>query len=169
MKKNIKKHLSYIFYGIISLFVIFFLGSAVPVFNYDIMTVISGSMEPTLRAGSVVVTSPVENYKVGDIITFRTGGDRTPPTTHRIKDVKVEGGEMLYITKGDANPTEDMTETKEEDIMGKALFSIPYLGYLVDFVKTPLGFGILIIIPGFLIIGDEVRKIFQNTAKKNET
>ncbi len=169
MKSSFKKYLSYFVYGVLFLLIIFFLGSAIPAFNYNIMTVISGSMEPTLKLGSVVVTSPVENYKVGDIITFRTGGEGTPPTTHRIEDVRVEEGEMIYITKGDANPTEDMTETREENIMGKALFSVPYLGHLVDFVKTPIGFGVLVIIPALLIIGDEVKKIFQNIAQKDET
>lgn len=169
MKKNLKKYLSYLVYGIISLFIILFLGSAIPVFNYDVMTVISGSMEPTLMLGSVVVIGPAEKYEVGDIITFRSGGEGMPPTTHRIEDVRVEAGEMIYITKGDANPTEDITEIREEDVMGKVFFNIPYLGYLVDFVKTPVGFGALVIIPATLLVGDEIRKIFQNIKQKNET
>lgn len=133
------------------------------------MTVISGSMEPTLKIGSVVVVSPAESYQVGDIVTFRTGGERIPPTTHRIEDVKVEEGELIYITKGDANPIEDIEETKEGDIMGKALFSIPYLGYLVNFLKTPIGFLLLVGLPALLIIFGEVGKIYKEVKNKSDT
>ena len=122
--KNIKKHLSYIFSGILLVLILFFIGSAIPVFNYNAMTVLSGSMEPALGVGSVAVIVPQEDYQLEDIVTFTT--DRNIPTTHRIIDKSTDNESVVYTTKGDANPAEDMTEVRKEDVVGKVAFGIPF-------------------------------------------
>ena len=73
-----------------------------------------------------------------------------------------------YITKGDANNAPDQEEITKREIIGKVLFSVPYLGYAVDFAKKPLGFSLIIIIPASIIIFDEIKKIFGEIKKKKE-
>lgn len=133
--------------------------------NYKILVVQSGSMEPTLRVGGLIISKPASNYQVGDMVTFREPNNPTDLTTHRIVDEKQEGGETIFVSKGDANEKPDSKTISKIDILGKVLFSIPYLGYGVAAVKTPIGFMALIIIPATLIIYDEVRKIKDEVVK----
>ena len=134
--------------------------------NYKIMTVISGSMAPEIKMGSVVVVKPVSDYKIGDVITFGPYSKTKAPTSHRIYDIKVEGGAPVYITKGDVNNAPDSREIKKSDIVGKVLFSVPYMGYAVEFAKKPIGFALIIIIPAAIIVGDEIKKIYVEVKKK---
>jgi signal peptidase len=136
--------------------------------NYKIMTVISGSMEPSIKMGSVVMVKPVADYKIGDVITFGPYSKTKAPTTHRIQDIKIVDSQPVYITKGDVNNAPDAREIKKSDIVGKVLFDVPYLGYAVDFAKKPLGFALLIIIPALVIIGDEVKKIINEVKSKKK-
>ena len=145
--------------------------------NYKVMTVVSGSMEPDIKMGSVVVVKPVpstgstgspqagsgqaSDYKIGDVITFGPYSKTKAPTTHRIYEIKVVDGQPVYITKGDANNSPDAREIKKGDILGKVLFSVPYVGYAVEFAKQPLGFALIIIVPAAVIIVDEIKKIIQ--------
>ena len=143
--------------------------------NYKLMIVQSGSMEPAIKMGSVVIVKPLStssgqagDYKIGDVITFGPSTKTKAPTSHRIFDIKVVNGEPVYITKGDANNAPDSTEIQKKDIIGKVLFSIPYIGYAVIFAKKPLGFGLIIIVPAVLIIFDEVKNIFQEIKVKKQ-
>jgi signal peptidase len=125
--------------------------------------VFTGSMEPAIPVGSVVVIKPVdpETLKIGDIICFKL----SEPTsiTHRIINITNEG----FTTKGDANEDPDQWAVKKENIIGKAILTIPYIGYLGYFVRTPLGFILLIIIPATILIITEIRNIIKEL-KKNQ-
>ena len=68
-------------------------------------------------------------------------------------------------TKGDANRTSDPEIITQNMVIGKVIFVIPKLGYLVSFSKTIPGVIFLIIIPCSILIGDEILKIFQNYKK----
>jgi signal peptidase len=128
--------------------------------GYEIRIVQSGSMEPTLPIGSVVLIRPAEEYAVGDIVTF--GGERgSLPTTHRIIGDNIIAGELAFTTKGDANEDADITPVLQEDIRGKVSLTIPYLGFLLDFARQPIGFALLIGIPAFLIVIEEVSNIWS--------
>ena len=138
--------------------------------NIKVMVVQSGSMAPAIKIGSIVVVKPVEDYKIGDVISFGEATRIKAPTTHRVYDIKVVEGEPYYITKGDANNAPDQREVSKREIIGKVLFSVPYLGYAVDFAQKPLGFALIIIVPAALIIFDEVKKIWQEVKlKKSKT
>lgn len=122
--------------------------------NYSAYVVQSGSMEPALPTGSVVITQSLPRYTVGDIITFgRAGSDQL--VTHRIVRKNAEG----FITKGDANNDIDPGTVLPEEIVGSARFTVPYLGYLVDFTKTPRGFVVMVVIPATIIIYEELKTI----------
>jgi len=129
--------------------------------NYKVMTVISGSMAPAIKMGSVVIVKPASDYKIGDVITFGPYSKTKAPTSHRIYDIKVVDGQPVYITKGDVNNAPDARELQKRDIVGKVLFSVPFVGYAVDFAKKPMGFALIIVVPAAIIIYDEIKKIIQ--------
>src|SRR3990172_2420160 len=120
----------------------------------------SGSMEPAIKTASVVFSVPQKSYNPGDIITFAQGGNKEKLITHRIAfKLYPNGVENLpiYKTSGDANEEFDRWEVKPEDIVGRAVFSIPYLGYAVDFAKRPYGFLLLVIVPATIVIYEELK------------
>lgn len=163
---KIFKIIYYIIIAFIGIIAILLIVSAFPITgNYKVMMVLSGSMEPEIGKGSLVVSKPSDNYKIGDVITFQFKMAEES-TTHRIVEMRVVGGKAKYITKGDANNASDTREVSQEDIIGKVLIDIPYLGYVVDFAKKPVGFMILIIVPAAVIIFDEARKIYNEIKKK---
>ena len=168
MKKMIKKifkisyYICLTFLGIIT---ILLLMSVLPITgNFKIKIILSGSMEPTIKTGSIVVIKPADDYGIGDIITFQTAIDKDL-ITHRINDIKIVGNEPRYITKGDANNAPDQREIVQREVIGKLLFSIPYLGYVINFAQKPLGFSLIIILPAIAIVYDEVKKIWKEIIK----
>lgn len=133
-------------------------------------TVQSGSMTPTIPAGSIVLVKPAAQYREGDVITFKSAEERhlkhpTKTTTHRIDQVKKVDGRVEYVVKGDFNPSPDSVPVTPDLILGKVLFGIPLLGYPVAFAKTVPGLIILIIIPATLLIYSEIQNIKREVAK----
>lgn len=136
--------------------------AAVSAFNlpggWKLFTVQSGSMQPAISVGSLVVVKPAGEYAVDDIITFKTG---PTPTTHRIQ--KIDG--QIFTTKGDANDSADSQPVRPEQILGKVILTAPYAGFPVAFAKSKEGFLLLIVIPATLIIYSEILNI-KNEIKK---
>jgi signal peptidase len=132
-----------------------------PRFGWSVDAVFSGSMEPELKVGAVVITRPVdaEEIKAGDIITFYSPlSDQL--TSHRV--IAAEGGSSFHFqTKGDANEDTDPFILPAENVVGKVCFHIPYFGYLAQFVKTPLGFLLTLCLPGLIIVVIELRNIWR--------
>lgn len=135
--------------------------------NYKIFTVQSGSMEPAIHTGSLIFVKPVSDYKIGDVITKKTS-DPKVSVTHRIVETKERDGKISYITKGDANDGQDMEDASKNQIIGKVIAVLPFLGYPVGYAKTTPGLIILIVIPAVIIIYDEMNKIKGEIRKKIE-
>jgi len=132
-----------------------------PRFGWSVDAVFSGSMEPELKVGSVVVTRPVEpeEIRAGDIITFYSPlSERL--TSHRVVAVE-QTSAFHFLTKGDANGDADPVVVPAQNVVGKVCLHIPYFGYVTQFVKTPLGFLLTICIPGLVVIVTEVRNIWR--------
>lgn len=156
----------YLFLAAIGLIAVLLLISVFPITgNFKFMTVLSGSMEPAIKTGSIVMVKPVSDYKVGDVITFGPNTKAKPPTTHRIIEVKNENGIISYITKGDANNATDMREVRRNEIIGRVIFAVPYAGYAVATARKPYGFFLIIVVPALLIIIDEVKNIWLEIKK----
>jgi len=132
-----------------------------PRFGWRVDAIFSGSMEPEIKVGSVVVTRPVEpeTVRLGDIITFNSPLSETP-TTHRVVSVE-EGSELCFQTRGDANEDADPATVPAQNVLGKVCFHVPYFGYVSQFAKTPLGFMLLLCVPGLVIIVMEIRNVRQ--------
>ncbi|MCK4454096.1 signal peptidase I [Candidatus Parcubacteria bacterium] len=161
------KIIYYIIIAFIAVIAILLIVSIFPITgNYKVMLVQSGSMEPAIKLGSVIVVKPVDSYEIGDVITFSNPKKPGETITHRIYDMKAQEGKPIYITKGDANNAPDQREIPEIEVVGKVLFNIPYLGYMVDFAKKPIGFALIIIVPAVIIIFDEIKNIFKELKKR---
>ena len=107
--------------------------------SLKLLVVLSASMGGALPVGSLALAVPQTEYFVGDMVTFKIPNS-DELLTHRINSVKVSqyqgvkeatGGVRIYKTQGDANNVADDWELTDEDIVGKVVFHLPYLGYLL--------------------------------------
>lgn len=121
-------------------------GNPPSIFGYGIYFVKTGSMEPTISTGSLVVVKArdSEDIKAGDVITFKS--EKTGNlTTHRVMEVLAEDS-LSFRTKGDANNAEDPMAVNERDVLGVLVFSIPFLGYIINFLQSNIAIIFIIII-----------------------
>ena len=132
--------------------------------SVEVKIVKSGSMEPAIQTGAVIVTRPTAAYRTGDVITFENASSDIP-TTHRIVGVEESGGAVSFVTKGDANEEADNAMVARDDVLGKVLFDIPYAGFVLDFSRQPMGFVFLVGLPALLIILDELSRIWKEIQK----
>ena len=103
--------------------------------GYRPYVVLSGSMEPEIRTGSICLIDTGYRYealKVGDVIAFTNG---RISVTHRIHEIR----DGLIQTKGDANASPDHYFIGEGNYLGKQIWSIPYAGYAVSWLQTKRG------------------------------
>ena len=159
------KWLTRIMYGMFALVLILGAGllvaPSVPLLGHvEVKIVKSGSMEPHIMTGGIVLIREASSYREGDVITFASAGS-VIPTTHRIVGTEVVDGVSQFVTKGDANEERDTALVPPETIKGKVLFTVPYVGFILDFARQPLGFFLLVGIPALLIVIDEVDKIVR--------
>ena len=134
----------------------------------------SGSMEPTIKTGGIVIIKPESMYNVGDVVTFGADTKTQIPTTHRIVATEGQGSGQMFQTKGDANNAADPTPTSVKDVHGKVILTVPYAGYVLDFARKPSGFALLVGVPALLIILEEAGKIVKEVrrmraSKRNAT
>lgn len=142
------------------------LGSLVPVAGgYQVRIVESGSMSPTIPLGSAIFLSPSDTYTIGDIVTFQRA-DEEEVTTHRIVGVENEAGDLQYTMQGDANNVPDMRPVEQRELVGKVWLHVPYLGFLLDFIRQPLGFVLLIGIPAAFIVYEQGQRVMAEVRKQ---
>lgn len=118
--------------------------------------VLSGSMEPAISAGDVVLVQRTDprSIAVGDVVTFAVDGDRVP-VTHRVVAVTRGITERTFVTKGDANEEADPRPVLASAVLGRVVLVVPYLGFVVTAVDTPVGFALLVVLPiGLLIVSE---------------
>ena len=103
------------------------------------LTVMSGSMEPAINTGDVVVARPVAplTARPGDVVTFKqaTAPDRL--ITHRVRSVRVDGAMAEFETKGDANNTTETWRVPVRGRIGKVEYRVPSAGYLLHWSRSP--------------------------------
>lgn len=129
----------------------------------SIYSVLSDSMIPTLRAGDVIVTIPPDQgISVGDIVVYKAG---RLLVTHRV--VTVEAGGLR--TKGDANEAEDPALVPSSAIVGLYQGRIPFAGHLLSFVRTPLGWITLVVLPVVCFSVIELRRAYKLLAARHSS
>lgn len=121
---------------------------------------ISGSMEPNIEIGDIVVKAE-ENLDIGDVISYRKGQS---VITHRITQInKNENGEIEYRTQGDNNNVEDEESIKPSNIEGKVIKIVPKLGKVTLILQNKV-----IIIFIFIIFYIYVSRNYKKNKKVNE-
>lgn len=134
------------------------------VFSGSLAIVRSSSMEPAMRAGALAVMLPIdpEDVKAGDIIAFDPPWDPDVIVSHRVMAVRRDG-QILFDTKGDATEETDPYYVPAQNVHGKVVFNIPYLGYaasaVMGYVRTWLGFVTLVCIPMVILVGSAIRDV----------
>jgi signal peptidase len=121
----------------------------------------SGSMEPTINTGDVIIVAPQPKYYKNQVIAFKETDGRM--VTHRTIDDQSGRGEGPFVTKGDANQSIDEEIINYDQVIGKVVFTLPKIGYVVAYSRTPIGLILLIVVPMTIIAYDEIRKIFQKS------
>ena len=115
------------------------------------MCVLSGSMEPTYHTGSLIYVKPCapEDVQVGDAITFVLNED-LDVVTHRV--ISIDAENEHFYTQGDANDAPDGAPVYFKNLIGRPVFTIPYLGYVSHWVSNPPGMYLAIALALVLII-----------------
>ena len=131
-------------------------GEAPSIFGYSLFRVVTGSMEPQIPVDSLILVKREEasTLQVGDVISFYS---RDPSllgevNTHRIVEIHENEGSLSFTTKGDANNIVDRYDTREEDLLGKVVFSSASIGKFVRLLSNPLVFFPFIILPLAILI-----------------
>ncbi|QQK81636.1 signal peptidase I [Salicibibacter cibi] len=151
-------------------------GGKAQVLDHEILTVLSGSMEPDIETGSVIAIETVDqarDYEVGDVITYHMPNDPETYVTHRVIDVQPNEGEIQYATQGDNNRTPDLELVEATQIIGHYNgMSVPYAGYVFDYVQSDQGIVLMLMVPGFLLLISsfiQVWKIVRDTEYQEVT
>jgi signal peptidase I len=116
--------------------------------GYKTYVVLSGSMEPSIHTGSVLVALPVppDSLKVNDVIVYNRS-DVSERVTHRIVQINRDGDKPAFITKGDANQAADAWTVQYGDTAGKIVLSVPLLGYAYQGIASPQGRLVFLVVP----------------------
>lgn len=119
--------------------------------GYKPFIVLSGSMEPAIHAGDLIITRVTEPEHIaeGDIIAFRA--DKNVIVTHRVTDVQTGEG-LTFLTKGDANTGADARAVGAGEMEGIYLCRLAGVGNFAMFLQTPLGMLLFVITPLCLFI-----------------
>ena len=120
---------------------------------YQTFAVLSGSMQPTIPVGAVIIDIPVasSSIKPGNIITFARPDRPSEMVTHRVVDVVGSANGGYFLTKGDANGTTDYWHVQATGTTLRTVFDLPWLGYPLVYMQTPLGRVITVILPAMIL------------------
>lgn len=134
--------------------------------GYKSFAVISGSMEPNIPVGSIVYAKEADfnELEVGDVISYRLSGDTM--VTHRIQEINTD--DSTVITKGDANNSADPNPIASSNIVGKVAWSVPLIGYISIYAKTPLGIAAICGVVALIIILNYLPEVLEHEEDKKD-
>jgi len=133
------------------------------------LVVLSGSMEPKMSPGDAVIVRevPPSEIESGDIITFQTSSET--PTTHRVVEIQQTEDGQAYVTKGDANEEADRGTVPHDRVVGEVIFVIPFIGHLIQFANTQMGFLALVLTPMVLFVASELWELAKSIREPDST
>ena len=143
--KKIWNAVTTVIVAVVVIFALLLVGARV--IGLQVYTVLSGSMEPTYHTGSLIYVKSVDPYTIteGTVITFMP--DESTIATHRVVGVVPDEEDSTVIrfrTKGDANEAEDGSLVHYKNVIGTPVFTIPYLGYVANYIQNPPGMYVAI-------------------------
>lgn len=138
-------------------------GKVPSVLGFSVLQVRTGSMEPQIPVGGVVITHSTDPDKlqIGDVISFYSNDTSisNEVNTHRIIEIKdSESGERIFKTKGDANNAVDTAAVYERDLIGKVVFNIGTVGSsALGVLQNPTVILVFLVLPLiFITMGEAV-------------
>lgn len=126
-------------------------------------TVLSGSMQPAIAAGDLVVSERIAPLRaeVGDVVTFADPDDPERLITHRIGGLRRAGKHMEFVTKGDANTGVERWRIATDADLGRVAYKIPLLGHAAALTRTRTGFLLIVALPLLLLAVHELTRIWR--------
>ena len=134
-------------------------------------TDLTGSMEPTISPGDVVIDEeiPPTEAQVGDIVTFRDPEQQSKMLTHRVASTRtLKDGRVAFVTQGDANNTQERWRVPADGQIGRVMYTVPWVGHVAVFARTRLGWILLIGVPLLLVLGEELLRIWRPRTRSGE-
>ena len=167
MNKSLKKIwnvISTILVALVVLLALLLVGARVV--GLQVFTVLSGSMEPTYHTGSLIYVKKLDPYTIeeGQPITFMLNENTI--ATHLVVGIVPDEEDPTVIrfrTKGDANDAEDGGLVHYKNVIGTPVFSIPYLGYVADYIQHPPGMYVAISAGAVLLLLVFIPDIFADS------
>lgn len=150
-----------------------------------VQTVATGSMEPAVPTGSLIVSRPVDpiDIDVGDVIVFRSPSGATVSggadgvfeateamlITHRVVAVHGSGADRTFRTKGDDNPDQDPWDVTADMIRARYVAHVPRIGALLSApeMRRWLFLGVAVI--GCAVIVTESRSFARELRARRDT
>ena len=136
------------------------------------LIVLTGSMDPTIKAGDLIVTKKIDakDVKVDDVISFfDPEGNGSSIVTHRVIGIEIDetSGEIFFRTQGDNNDIADMTPVSEKNLVGRWEGTRFWgLGYVVLFTQSTVG---IIVIIAVIVVGIFVYMMIRKRIQDKET
>ena len=114
----------------------------------------SGSMEPAVEVGDVIVTRTVHptQVDVGDVITFSDPTRAGELVTHRTQRVEQQGSRIAFVTKGDANGGVERWTIDRSGTVGLLIFRLPSVGYALSWAGEPVT-RLALVLAGAILLG----------------
>lgn len=142
-----------------------------PHLGWFVFSVTSGSMEPALKTGSLVVTCPVEPdiIEKGDIILFRPAYGSNNRIIHRVIEIN-ENSLLRFTTQGDANLNPDPARVHVDSVDGRVCLTIAGFGGFIEFLRSTAGFFTMVVGPAVILLAAYVYSVWRalNENQKNE-
>ncbi len=125
--------------------------------------VLSGSMEPTISTGDVIVVKTISplDAKVGDVVSFRDPENASRLLSHRVTQMHVTPEGVAFVTKGDANTGVERWQIAKNGTIGRAEYHVPKLGYLTNRLGSKFGRLLFFVLPLILLAGLELRRLWH--------
>jgi signal peptidase len=126
-------------------------------------TVLSGSMEPAIAPGDVVISMRIDpaDARPGDVVTFRDPQDPGRLITHRVRSSRAEGRHIRFVTKGDANNATEQWRVAAAGHVSRVSYRVPAIGRLALTAQSRGGIIALVVVPLLLLGVHEVARIWR--------
>ncbi len=121
------------------------------------------SMSPFIKTGSIIISiskTDNSNYDENDVVIYKIPQNKTLVTHRIIKTINLHG-KIFFVTKGDNNNLEDPFPISRDDILGKVVFTVPYIGQLIRTISSYKLLCITFYAPAGLLFGRIVRKYLR--------
>lgn len=142
------------------------------VFGFSFLRVATGSMEPTIPTGSLIIVreTDAEKIQVGDVICFYSTDPQIKgvPNTHRVVEVQQENGSISFVTQGDAAYEPDPYAVPADRLVGKYIYAMN-VGKAFEIIHSPYFFFFALLLPLMIVIFVEILHVKRTALiRKND-